>query len=319
MMIAVSIFNSACYESTDADENKKSTPRKTATPTATATANNSSVNDANNSTVNTNNSNNSSNQTTQNTNTSEVKSGGFAGNLPAGFTQPTDDVGKRILREYGALFVARGGVTAPKSVIFRDESEVSTFQGSLSKSSEKIGAHTLELQSAAMTGLKNAIAEAKQSNLTITPRGSDSAKRNYNDTVSLWKSRVEPGLKHWTSKGKLTQAEANRIKGLSTFEQVSEILKLEDKGMYFAKTLDKTIMYSVAPPGTSQHISMLAIDINENANAKVREILAKHGWFQTVKSDLPHFTFLGVKESELKPLGLKQVTFEGRTYWMPDI
>lgn len=321
LILLLLAFSAACYESTDEAENNKKTPvRKTSSPVATSTANNSAVNNSNNSTVvNSENSNNSNNQMTQTNSTPEVKSGGFSGNLPSGFVQPTDDVGKRILREYGAVFLSRGGATPPKAVIFRDESEVSTFQSSLNKSSEKIGSFTLELQSAAMTGLKNAVAEAKQSNLTISPRGADSAKRTYNETVKLWKSRVDPGLAHWVKKGKLQQTEATRIKSLSTYEQVSEILKLEEKGMYFSTGLDKSIVYSVAPPGTSQHISMLAFDCKEFGSAKVREILAKHGWFQTVVSDEPHFTFLGVKESELTGLGLKKQTSGGKIFWIPDI
>jgi len=75
----------------------------------------------------------------------------------------------------------------------------------------------------------------------------------------------------------------------------------------------------VAPPGTSQHLSMLALDVKEFENAKVREILAAHGWFQTVASDLPHFTYIGAKESELPGLGLKKTTSGGRTFWVPDI
>ncbi len=322
-LIFLLALSSACYESTNENDNKSTPLRKTSTPVVNSTANNSAVNNSNNSNNSNVSNNNSSpvsnNQTTQPTNQSEVKSGGFSGNLPAGFVQPTDDVGKRILREYGAVFLSRGGATPPKTVIFRDESEVSTFQSSLSESSESIGGFTLKLQSAAMTGLKNAVAEAKQSNVTISPRGADSAKRTYNETVKLWKSRVEPGLKHWVSKGKLPQAEATRIKSLSTYEQVSEILKLEEKGMYFSTGLDKSIVFSVAPPGTSQHISMLAFDCKEFDNAKVREILAKNGWFQTVTSDEPHFTFLGVKESELTNLGLKKEMFKGKPFWVPEI
>ena len=64
---------------------------------------------------------------------------------------------------------------------------------------------------------------------------------------------------------------------------------------------------------------MLAFDVKEYENAKVRAILAKHGWYQTVVSDLPHFTFLGAAESELKELGLKRVKNGGRVFWVPDI
>lgn len=243
----------------------------------------------------------------------------FEKNLPKDFEMPTDEVGKKMLKEYGAVFVARGGAIPPKTVIFKNEAEVSAFQSSVSKSSERIGSFDLELQTEAINALKNAISEAEKANLSITSRGADSAKRSYSETVDLWASRVTPGLAHWVSKGKLQKAEADRIRSLSPFEQVPEIFELEAQGMFFSKDLSKSIIYSVAPPGTSQHLSMLALDVNEHDNAKIRKILANHGWFQTVQSDLPHFTYLGVKEEELTQLGLKKITDAGRTFWLPDL
>lgn len=243
---------------------------------------------------------------------------GFLDNLPKGFEQPTDDAGRLLLREYGAVFLARNGAVPPKKVVFRDENDVAAFQATLQRSSESIGGTTVELQSAAMAGLQKARSEAQQAGLNITPRGADSARRGYNQTVSLWASRVNPGFVFWVGKGRVTQAEANRIKALTPYQQVPEILRLEKSNIFFAKSLDKSIIYSVAPPGTSQHLSMLALDVEQNENAKVRSILAKNGWFQTVVSDLPHFTYIGVKESELAGLGLKQVQNGARTFWIPE-
>lgn len=244
---------------------------------------------------------------------------GFEANLPSGFERPADDVGRKLLKEYGAVFIARGGAKPPTTVIFKDEAAVSSFQSSLTKSKKTIGGVSIELQSAAMDALEKAVAEARASGKSITPRGADAARRNYNGTVELWKSRVEPGLKHWTGKGRITASDATRISGLSPFEQVPEILKLESQGIFFAKDLSKSIIYSVAPPGTSQHLSMLALDIAEHDQADVRAILRKHGWYQTVVSDLPHFTFLGVPENELSGLGLKKETNDGREYWLPSL
>jgi hypothetical protein len=257
----------------------------------------------------------SSNNT--NTMTSENKGTGFMANVPSGFVEPTDAVGKKLLREYGAFFVARGGATAPTQIVFRDEAEVSAFQAKLQKSTESIGGFSMELQATAMEDLRKALTEAKTSGLTISPRDTDSAKRTYNETVGLWASRVEPALKHWVGKGKISQADADRIKALSPFEQVPEVLKLEEQGIFFAKDLSKSIIYSVAPPGTSQHLSLLALDVKEHDNASVRALLAKYHWYQTVVSDLPHFTYLGIAESELPGLGLKKTTDGGRSFWLP--
>lgn len=248
----------------------------------------------------------------------KVKNSRFFLNLPDDFQFPSSSVEQRILGEYGAVFAAQG-VIVPKTVVFKNEREVSAFQSSPSISNENIGGIEIELQRAAMNALNKAIDEAVQNNLTITPRGKDAARRNYSGTVELWASRVHPGLAHWVSKGKLTEKEANKIRALSPAEQVPEIFRLEEKGIYFSKDLSKSIIYSVAPPGTSQHLSMLALDVSEFENPFVRQILARHGWFQTVISDLPHFTFLGVKENEIANLGLKKAENGGRIFWIPDI
>ncbi len=260
------------------------------------------------------------NSVNANTTMNEKKnSGGFASNLPAGFRQPTDDAGAKLLKEYGAVFVARGGTVPPTTVVFKDESEVSSFQSGLQKSTENIGGFDMELQAPAMTALRAALAEAKQNNVSITPRDVDSGKRSYNETIELWNSRVDPALKHWVGRGKISQADADRIRALPPYEQVPEIFKLEAQGIYFAKDLSKSIIYSVAPPGTSQHLALLALDVKEHEDASVRGILAKHGWYQTVISDLPHFTFLGVAESDLPGLGLKRESNGGRIFWIPAI
>jgi hypothetical protein len=155
--------------------------------------------------------------------------------------------------------------------------------------------------------------------LTISPRAADSSRRDYDGTVELWKSRVEPALDHWVKQGKLNQIEADHVRSLSPFEQVPVVLGLEAKGLWFAKDLSKSIIYSVAPPGTSQHLAMLAFDVKEFNDARVREILAQNGWFQTVVSDLPHFTYLGVAETDLTDLGLKRVASGEQTFWVPDL
>lgn len=243
----------------------------------------------------------------------------FTASLPPEFIFPDDEVGIRLLHEYGAIYVARGGAIVPLTVVFRDEEEVAEFQNSVDISAEVIGRHTLELQSVAMRALFEAIAQAQGAGLDITPRSSDSARRNYRGTEELWASRVEPALDHWTSLEKLEHAKADQIRSLSAYEQVSEVFALEADGIYFAKDLSKSIIYSVAPPGTSQHLAMLAFDVSEFADPVVREILASHFWYQTVVSDLPHFTFLGVPESELSGLGLKKVINGDFAFWVPDI
>ena len=165
----------------------------------------------------------------------DIERDGFLANLPADFIQPSDETGRRLLKEYGAVFLARGSATPPKTVVFRDENEVAAFQGGVPGTTESVGGVTIHLQAAAMQALKEAAAEAAQSGAFITPKGADAAARSYRDTVGLWASRVDPGLAHWTAKRKISAAEAARIRALPPFDQVPEILKLESRGDLFFK------------------------------------------------------------------------------------
>jgi hypothetical protein len=228
-----------------------------------------------------------------------------------------DELGQRILAEYGAVFVAQGAVPPPRCV-FHNEAEVKQFQGQpqLSRSTMWRGVF-IKLQARAFYDFGQAYNEAARLGLRITLRGPDAAARSYAETLKFWNSRFLPGLTYWTRRGKISAQEATRIRALPIREQVLEVLKLEAKGVYFSKDLSKSILYSVAAPGSSQHLAMLALDINEFANPRVRAILAQYGWFQTVKSDAPHFTYIGVPETDLPALGLRLETIGGQRFWIP--
>jgi hypothetical protein len=228
-------------------------------------------------------------------------------------------VGARLIGEYGAIFVANGGALPPDRLIFKNENEVSVFQRKLQIGSIRFAETTIELQTPAIRALQQAINDASASGQTISPRSVDSGRRNYQLTVELWASRVEPAIRHWHELGRISETDADYIRSLTPFEQVLPVFELEDEGIYFAKDLLKSIIYSVAPPGASQHLSMLAFDVAEFDDDNVRRILASHGWYQTVPSDLPHFTYLGLSENELVERGLKQVTSCDRPFWVPDI
>jgi hypothetical protein len=233
--------------------------------------------------------------------------------------QASDSVGQLLLGEYGAIFAAGGEATPPDRIIFKDQTEVSAFQNSVDIGTVEFGQITIELQAIAADALKEAFEAASGEGLSITPRAADSGRRSYDETVGLWRSRVEPALDYWVEQGRLSANEAQRMRALPPFEQVSIVLTLEQKGVYFAKDLSKSIIYSVAPPGASQHLSMLAFDVTEFNHPRVRQILADHYWYQTVISDLPHFTYLGVDERELQARGLKKVEALDREFWLPDI
>jgi hypothetical protein len=233
---------------------------------------------------------------------------------------PSDPVARRILEEYGAIFVADKKVTPPPVCMFSNEEQVTKFQDDAGFEVGVIGFDEVELQPEALRQLNKAREEAQKEGLDITPRdGAEAGRRNYEDSVRLWNSRFEPALDYWLSQGRLTAEQVARLKSLPLKEQVGEVLELENAGIYFSKDLSKSILYSIAAPGTSQHIAMLAFDVNEFENPRVREIMAKHGWFQTVLSDLPHFTFLGLKEKDLPKHGLRSVEINGQVFWIPNV
>lgn len=231
----------------------------------------------------------------------------------------TDPVQRRIYADYGAVFVARNGAVPPPSVVFSTFDEVAAWQAGVPTRRVRLGTYEVELQAPAMDALLAAREELRASRRDLTARAADASRRGYADTVKLWSSRVDPALRHWVKKGRLTTDAAKRIRGMAPVDQVPEVLALEKTGIYFSTDFSKSILYSVAAPGTSQHLSMLALDVAEFDDPVVRAALARHGWFQTVVSDLPHFTYLGVAERELPALGLRRVVSNDRPFWVPDL
>ncbi len=238
----------------------------------------------------------------------------FLSNIPTSFALPTgeDELGIRLLVEYGAALVAGDGVTAASRVMFVDGEEVARFQEAL-----EISDGPYRLQSAAARALAAAQEQAKDEGLSISPVDAYAAAREFQDTVELWKSRVNPALEHWVTKGRISRETAARLRSLPPLEQTVEILRLERDGLFFGAGFAKTILEWVAPPGASQHLALLAFDVREHGAARVRKILEEHGWYQTVLQDAPHFTYLGFPKTRLESLGLMMTKDGKREYWTP--
>lgn len=233
---------------------------------------------------------------------------------------PIDEsvVARRVFKDYGAMFIATWDVHPPVKCVFENEEEVSAFQGTVKSRTATIGGRTIELQSAAMDALEKARAAAAKRKLSVTPRGASAAKRSYADTHRIWKSRFDPALKHWTARGKIKPEDAERAAKLETTDQVAQVIEWEKDSIWFSTGFNRSIFSSVAAPGTSQHLSMLALDVAEFANKDVRSILNEHGWFQTIIDDTPHFTYLGLDEDELPKRGLVAAEKDGYTFWIPN-
>ena len=243
----------------------------------------------------------------------------------------SDPVANRVFREYGAMFVGKDDIFAGFRLIredkkikffvncvFNDEREVNSYQTSIRSKSANIGGTNIQLREDAMEALLEAIEDGRKKGVRISPRGgSIGATRSFQDTARLWDSRFYPALNFWIGKGKITRSAAESAKAMSIHEQVQQVLAWEDKKLWFSKDLSKSILYSVAAPGASQHIFMLALDVEQFANPQARKILAENGWFQTVLSDLPHFTYLGVDEEDLPDHGLEAKFSGGQKFWVP--
>jgi hypothetical protein len=233
---------------------------------------------------------------------------------------PADDtLTRRVLEEYGAMFVAEG-VALPAACVFESEEAVERFQREAGWRAESLDGTVIELQPPAMAALMAAREEAAFNGLRVTPRGGGEAgRRSFADSLRLWRSRCDPALEHWCEKGRLGAAEAERLRVLPLREQAAAVLELESCGIFFSKCFNKSILQSVAAPGASQHLAMLAFDVTEFQDPRVGALLARHGWFQTVLSDLPHFTYLGLDERELPARGLRRLESAGQTFWVPDM
>ena len=231
----------------------------------------------------------------------------------------TDFVNGRILRDYGAVYVSEPAVRIAYRCMLESDADIEAFQAAANRVTGAIGGVQVTLQKPAMDALLAATRAATKQGLSITPRGGTMAStRSYSDTVRLWNSRLKPGLRHWTARGEITRADADKVLRLPVSDQVHVVLSWEtEHRLWFSKDLSKSILYSVAAPGASQHNFMVALDVAEFANVRVRKILEQHGWYQTVKSDMPHFTYLGVQD--LKAQGLRPEVSGGQTFWVPDI
>jgi hypothetical protein len=239
--------------------------------------------------------------------------------MAEGLASPVE---RRLFAEYGALFVTTA--TPPPTIIFADATEVEAFQAQLPVSRARIGDYEIWLQSEAMDALIRAASEMNDSEGRITARSQDSGGRSYQDTLSLWNRNVTRGLEHWQTEGRITPERAEQILRLAPMEQVSLVLDMEEsEQIYFGTFFDKSILYSVAAPGASQHLSLLAFDVAEYQDTEVERVLAKYGWFRTVPNDLPHFTYLGHSEDRLPELNLmhsqRQYNERSYSFWVPDL
>lgn len=229
-------------------------------------------------------------------------------------------VAARVLREYGSMFVAGDSVDLPDTCLFRGESEVKRFQKKLKTKTVYTGGIPITLQQQAAEGLQTSVEQAAREGFSIRPLdGAIAGSRSYGDTLMLWNGRFFRALDHWTRQGRLTADDREAISRLDLQKRIEKIIEWETLGIYFSTDRTRSIFTSTAPPGASQHLSMIAFDVVEYGQPAVRGILNRNGWYQTVVGDPPHFTFLGLPEEELPRRGLQLVTRGSHRYWVPSL
>lgn len=227
---------------------------------------------------------------------------------------------KKVLAEYGAMFVASAEIVSPPRCLFRSDVEVATFQSRLTTVPVVVNGVQLQFQKAAAESLNAAIADALLQGIKIRPLdGAIAGGRNYSDTVRLWNSRFQPALKYWVAHERISPDDAAAVAAMAIDQQVEKVIEWEATGMAFGTNLRGSIFASTAPPGASQHLSLIAIDVAPPLTPSVIALMNSHGWFQTVKGDRSHFTYLGLTEKELPGRGLKAVLIDGIMYWIPNI
>ena len=227
---------------------------------------------------------------------------------------------RKIFIEYGAMFVASSDVQLPTSCYFADEAALLKFQSTLKTSSTTLDGVEIRLQAPAMASFLKVLDAARQLNVSISPLdGSIAAARSYSDSVSIWNSRFQPALAFWTSQRKIPQDDVDQMASMPLPKKVEKVIDWETGGLLFGTGRRRSIFSSTAPPGTSQHLSLIAFDIAGKVTPLITALFNANGWFQTVRGDPDHFTYLGVFEGELPKRGLKQIYYQGYRYWVPDL
>lgn len=183
-----------------------------------------------------------------------------------------------LLRTYGAVFVNQDiGIKLPQKDIFANEQETQDFQATLTMGHVD-GTKDCYLQKSAADALNKA--RIQQDIPLKSGYGSGDCTRTFSTNLRFWHKYANNQIL-----AKVKQGQETKILGI------------------------------VAPPGTSQHLWGLAIDLRIS-NQKQRQALNQNGWFQTVENDVPHWTYVGISEGNLPVFGFKSKIVRGITYWI---
>jgi hypothetical protein len=183
-----------------------------------------------------------------------------------------------LLRSYGAVFVNPDiAIKLPPKDIFINEQEAQDFQATLTMSLVD-GTRDCYLQKSAADAFNKA--RSLQKIPLKSGYGSGDCTRTFSTNLLFWHKYANNQVL-----AKVQQGKETKILGL------------------------------VAPPGTSQHLWGLAIDLRISTKEQ-RKALNQNGWFQTVENDVPHWTYIGLSEDKLPLFGFKNKVVRGINYWV---
>ncbi|MEB3177813.1 MAG: peptidase M15 [Nostocaceae cyanobacterium] len=180
-----------------------------------------------------------------------------------------------LLQEYGAVFVHQDpAIKLPTKVFFPTDQETKAFQSSLDM--------------AFVNGTKCALQKPAA------------------DALNRVRQQVSISFKSGNAGADCTRTFATHARFWRKYANNKTMARLR-RGQYLP------ILSIVAPPGASQHLWSLAIDLRIT-NDRQRQALYQNGWFQTVENDPPHWTYLGLSEEELLQLGFQNKVVNGIKY-----
>lgn len=183
-----------------------------------------------------------------------------------------------LLRAYGAPFVnLEPTIKLPTKVKFSNHQETEKFQATLTKGKFR-GTRNCYLQKSAADALNKARAQAMFG--LKSGNGRSDCIRDFATTDRFWRKYTNSQTLDLVKRGKET-----RILGI------------------------------VAPPGASQHLWGLAIDLKVT-NQRQIDALNQNGWYRTVKYDVPHWSYVGYPPETLLRLGFQKQVIRGTTYWL---
>ncbi|MFH7027542.1 MAG: D-alanyl-D-alanine carboxypeptidase family protein [Heteroscytonema crispum UTEX LB 1556] len=183
-----------------------------------------------------------------------------------------------LLQAYGAVFANQDpGIKLPPKVFLANEQETKKFQNTLTMGAVD-GTSNCSLQKVAADALNKAKSQARFS--LKSGYGASDCTRSFATNLRFWRKYANNQTLERVRQGKET-----------------------------------SILGTVAPPGASQHLWGLAVDLSVSNQAQ-RKALNQNGWFQTVENDLPHWTYVGLPEENLSKFGFKNKVSRGITYWL---